>query len=166
MTVAAQPTIPLVIRPRRVRQIAIPVAAGLMVVFGFIAVLLRTGSTGVRFGAADQVSLAAIGLVLAGAALLAVRPRVMADAEGVQVRNLLFGQKVPWAQIRAVRFPEGSPWARLELPADEYVPVVAIQAIDGVRAVVAIRELRAVHRAFTSVPRDPDDAGPVEDTAS
>jgi hypothetical protein len=152
VTVAAQPTIPLVVRPHRVRRIAIPVAVGLVVVFVVIAVLLRTGPTGVRFGLSDQVSVAAIGVVLAAAAMLFVRPRVVADADGIDVRNVLFGQKVPWAHIKAVSFPEGSPWARLELPADEYVPVVAIQAIDGPRAVAAIRELRALHRTFTEPP--------------
>jgi hypothetical protein len=164
MTVAAKPAIPLVIRPRRVRRIVIPVAAGLVVVFAVIAVLLRTGSTGVRFGLSDQVSVGVIGLVLAAAALVFIRPRVIADAEGVEVRNALFGQQVPWAQIRAVSFPEGSPWARLELPSDEYVPVVAIQAIDGTRAVTAIRELRALHRTFTAPPdeADPDEADPDE----
>ena len=102
-----------------------------------------------RFGASDQVSIAAIGVVLALAALLSVRARVVADADGVEVRNLMFGQKVPWSVIRSVSFPDGAPWARLELPQDEYVPIVAIQAIDGERAVVAMRELRALHRKYT-----------------
>ena len=139
----------LVIRPHKVRRIAYPVAVALVVIFVVIAVLLRSGSTGVRFGASDQVSIAAIGVVLAIAALLSVRARVIADADGVEVRNLMFGQKVPWSVIRSVSFPDGAPWARLELPQDEYVPIVAIQAIDGERAVVAMRELRALHRKYT-----------------
>lgn len=139
----------LVVRPHKVRRIAIPVAAALVVIFIVIAVLLKSGSTGVEFGPSDQVSIAAIGLVLAAGALLFIRPRVVADADGVEVRNVLFGQKVPWSMITAVSFPDGAPWARLELPRDEYVPVVAIQAADGERAVAAIRELRALHRKYT-----------------
>jgi len=142
----------LVVRPRKVRRIAIPVAAALVVIFVVIAVLLRSGSTGVRFGVSDQASIAAVGVVLACGALLFVRPRMVADADGVEVRNVLFGQRVPWSVIRAVSFPDGAPWARLELPQDEYVPVVAIQAIDGARAVAAIRELRALHRKYTEAP--------------
>lgn len=138
----------LVVRPYRVRRIAIPVAVALVVIFVVVAVLLKSGSTGVRFGLSDQVSIAAIGVVLAGAVLLLIRPRLVADADGVEVRNVLFGQKVPWSTIRAVSFPDGAPWARLELPHDEYVPVVAIQAADGERAVVAIRELRALLRKY------------------
>ena len=139
----------LVIRPYKVRRIAYPVAIALVVIFVVIAILLRSGSTGVQFGVSDQASIAAIGVVLALAALLCVRARVVADADGVEVRNLMFGQKVPWSVIRAVSFPDGAPWARLELPQDEYVPIVAIQAIDGERAVVAMRELRALHRKYT-----------------
>lgn len=140
---------PLVVRPRRVRRIVIPVAVALVVVFVVVAVLLRSGSTGVEFGVSDRVAIASVGLVLACCTLVFVRPRVIADAEGVDVRNVLFGQKVPWRLIQAVSFPDGAPWARLELPADEYVPVVAIQAADGERAVAAIRELRALHRKYT-----------------
>lgn len=144
-----RPADTLVIRPHKVRRIAIPVAVALVVIFVVIAVLLKSGSTGVEFGLSDQVSIAAIGVVLAAGALLFVRPKMVADADGVEVRNVLFGQKVPWSMITAVSFPDGAPWARLELPQDEYVPVVAIQAADGERAVAAIRELRALHRKYT-----------------
>ncbi|HEX3649367.1 MAG TPA: PH domain-containing protein [Pseudonocardiaceae bacterium] len=146
MTTRQQDTI--VVRPRKVRFVVIPVAVALVVVFAVVAFLLKDSTTGVRFDTADQVSLAAIGVVLALAVLVLARPRVVADADGVQVRNALWGQTVPWSVIRAVSFPDGAPWARLELPADEYVPVVAIQAADGERAVLAIRELRAMHRRY------------------
>lgn len=138
----------LVIRPHKVRLFVVPVAIALVIVFVVVAFFLKDGATGVRFGTADQVSLAAIGVALACGALVFARPKVVADDEGVLVRNALWGQKVPWRLIKAVSFPDGAPWARLELPADEYVPVVAIQAADGERAVLAIRELRALHRKF------------------
>lgn len=138
----------VVIRPHRVRQIAIPVAVALVVVFVVVAVLLRNSYTGVNFTLDDQVAMVVIGVLLAGGVLMLIRPKVRADAEGVEVRNLFFGQKVPWQLIRAVTFPDGAPWARLELPEFEYVPMVAIQAFDGERAVYAIRELRAMHRQY------------------
>lgn len=141
-----------VVRPHKVRRIVIPVAVALVVVFAVVAVLLRNGSTGVRFGLSDQVSMVLIGLALGAATLVFLRPRVRADSDGVEVRNVLFGQRVPWTVIRAVSFPDGAPWARLELPEDEYVPVVAIQAVDGELAVKAIRELRAIHRESAKAP--------------
>ena len=137
---------PLVVRPHKVRQVVIPVAALLVVIFVVLAVTLNGASTGVHLGISDKVSLAVVGVILAGAVLLPARSRVRADADGVEVRNLLFGRVVPWRDIRGVAFPDGAPWARLELPQDEYVPVVAIQAMDGERAVTAIRELRAWYR--------------------
>lgn len=138
----------LVIRPHRVRVVVFPVAIALVVVFTVVAVLLKNSATGVRFGIADQVSMVAIGIALALGSLVFVWPRALADAEGVHVRNALFGQRVPWSMILAVSFPDGQPWARLELPDDEYVPVVAIQAADGELAVRAIRDLRALHRKY------------------
>jgi hypothetical protein len=55
-----------------------------------------------------------------------------------------------------VSFPDGQPWARLELPSDEYVPIVAIQAADGELAVTAIRELRALHRKYHDADQSAD----------
>jgi hypothetical protein len=155
--------VPLVVRPHRVRLYVIPVAVALVVVFTVVAALLRSSSTGVVFDSADQFSIAAVGIALACGTLVFIRPRVVADADGVEVRNALFGQKVPWSLVRAVSFPDGAPWARLELPQDEYVPVVAIQAADRERAVVAIRELRALHRRFADEAGD--EAGDAGDTA-
>lgn len=41
-----------------------------------------------------------------------------------------------------VSFPPGKRWARLELPDDEYIPLVAIQSADKEAAVEAMRTLR------------------------
>lgn len=145
--VSASAEDPLVIRPRKVRLIVTPVAAVVVVVAAVAAVLLKSGSTGVRFGLSDRVAVALIGLSLAAVAVALARPRVRADAEGVEVRNVFFGRWLSWTEIRGVSFPDGSPWARLDLDHDEYVPVVAIQAADGERAVRAMRDLRARYRA-------------------
>jgi hypothetical protein len=135
-----------VFRPLRVRQVVIPVAVALVVVFVVVAVLLRNSSTGVYFSLADQVAMVLLGLLLGAGVLALGRPRVRADADGVEVRTLLAGKRLPWSDVLGVTFPDGAPWARLDLPADEYVPVVAIQAVDGERAVTAMRHLRSLHR--------------------
>ena len=141
---------PLVIRPRKVRLITVPIAAAFVVIFVVVAILLQHDATGVFFGLGDRVAVVLIGVALAAGTLVFGRSRVVADESGVEVRNLFFGQKVSWDLIRVVTFPDGAPWARLELPADEYIPLVAIQAFDGEHAVRAIRELRALHRKVTS----------------
>ncbi|MGH3720507.1 MAG: PH domain-containing protein [Pseudonocardiaceae bacterium] len=140
-------------RPRKVRQVAVVAAVVLVAVFTVVAVLLRRTSTGVYFRFSDQVAMMLVGFLLAGAALLFARPRVRAGAEGVEVRNLLGARTVPWELVLRVSFPDGAPWARLELPDDEYIAVMAIQSVDGRRAVRDIRALRAVHAEHTW-PRD------------
>jgi hypothetical protein len=136
----------LTVRPTRVRLFAGLVAGFLLAAFVVVAVLLKDSNTGVYFKTSDQVAMIGIGVFLALAALWITWPRVRADADGIEVRNLLGARRFPWTLIRQVSFPDGAWWARLELPGDEYVPMLAIQAIDGDRAVAAMRELRRLHR--------------------
>jgi hypothetical protein len=137
-------------RPRKLRRVAVAAAVVLVVVFAVVATLLRQTPTGVYFRLSDQVAMVLVGLLLAGAALLFARPRVRAGADGVEVRNLLGTRMVPWELVLRVSFPDGAPWARLELPDDEYIAVMAIQSADGRRAVQDIRALRAVHADHTA----------------
>jgi hypothetical protein len=140
-------------RPRKARRVAVAAAVLLVVVFAVVAVLLRRTSTGVYFRPSDQVAMMLLGVLLGGAALLFARPRVRAGADGVEVRNVLGTRTLPWELVLRVSFPEGAPWARLELPDDEYIAVMAIQSADGRHAVQAIRALREVHAQHTA-PRD------------
>lgn len=137
----------VVVRPRTARFVAWAVALAVAVLFGVAAVLLPVSPTGAYVRPADQVAVVLIGLTLAGVALLAARPRVRADAEGIDVRNLGGTRHLPWSAVRRVAFPDGAAWARLEVAADEYVPVLAIQAVDRRHAVDAIRAVRALHAA-------------------
>jgi hypothetical protein len=135
----------LVVRPRKMLISSWVGAAVTISLFVAIAVVLRSEPTGVFFRLADQVALVLLGLFIAGGVLLFARPRVRADAEGVEVRNILVTRRLPWALVLRVAFPDGASWARLDLPDDEYLPVLAIQAVDGQRAVDAITRLRALH---------------------
>jgi hypothetical protein len=107
-----------------------------------VGLLLKMKSTGVFFQTADQVAMAVLGLVLAGLVLLFTRPRLLVGPTGLSVRNLLGDKHIPWADIVGVSFPAGSRWARIDLPDDEYVPVLAIQAVDRDRAVDAMDTVR------------------------
>ncbi|HEV8562565.1 MAG TPA: PH domain-containing protein [Actinophytocola sp.] len=139
-------TVTFTARPHRIRLFAVPLAAVLVAAFTVVALLLKDSNTGVRFHTSDQVAMVGIGLVLALAILWSTWPRVRADADGIEVRNLLGLRRFAWSEIRHVSFPDGARWARLELPADEYIPMLAIQSLDGDRAVAAMRELRRLHR--------------------
>jgi hypothetical protein len=150
----------LVIRPLRVRWAAWIGAIVLVGVMTSVAVLLRTVSTGVYFRTADQVSMVLLGVLMGLAVLVPAFSRVCADADGVEVRNLLITRRVPWSEVREVRFPNGARWARLELPDDEYLPVSAIQLVDGQRAVASIGALRAWHARYGTSEVQPEGAVP------
>ena len=143
-------------RPRKVRFVSGAFAVVFVAVFTVVALLLRDTPTGVFFQVSDQIAMVGIGVLLACGALLPTRPKVTADEAGVTVRNLLGSTRYPWGDVLSISFPDGASWARLELPEDEYVPVMAVQAIDGDRAVATIRELRALHRAAATRPTEVD----------
>jgi hypothetical protein len=129
-------------RPVKIRYVAIAMAFVFVVVFTVVAFLLRSEWTGAYFQTSDQIAMVGIGVMLAAAILLLARSRVRADAAGIEVRNLINTRRFEWKQVEHVSFPDGASWARLELPDDEYVTIMAIPAIDGERSVTAMRELR------------------------
>ena len=145
MTVPTSETV--TVRPRRVLVASWVGAVVTVAFFTVIALVLRNSPTGVFFRLADQVAMVLLGLFVAGGLLLLARPRVRADAAGIEVRNIVVTRYVPWEQVLGVAFPDGASWARLDLPDDEYLPVLAIQAVDRGYAVEAIRRVRALHAA-------------------
>jgi Bacterial PH domain len=115
------------------------VAAGVV-----LGLLLKIASTGVVFQTADQIAIALLGAVIAGAVLLFARPRLRVGSSGVAVRNLFGYKLIPWSDVVGVSFPRGARWARVDLPDDEYIPVMAIQAVDKNRAVDAMDRVRGL----------------------
>jgi Bacterial PH domain len=109
-----------------------------------VGLLLKIKSSGVVFQTADQVAMALLGLVIAGVVLLFARPRLRVGRSGLSVRNLLGDRLIRWSDTVGVSFPAGSRWARIDLPDDEYVPVMAIQAVDKERAVEAMDTVRSL----------------------
>jgi hypothetical protein len=140
----------VIARPRKVRFVSAGFAVVFIAVFTLVAVLLKNTPTGVFFQTSDQIAMIGIGVLLAVGALWFTWPKVSADASGVLVRNMLGAKFVPWTEVVAVTFPDGASYARLELPDDEYLVLMAVQSIDGDRAVTAIRELRKLHKAAHS----------------
>jgi hypothetical protein len=114
-----------------------------------VGFLLKVGSTGVYFQTADQVAMGLLGVVIAGIVLMFARPRLRVGPSGLAVRNLLGDKIIGWEDVVDVSFPVGARWARVDLPDDEYVPMMAIQAVDKQRAVAAmdtVRELMGKYR--------------------
>ena len=137
----------------QVRPFLTPVfayGAALLILAAHVVVgaLLKVSSTGVIFRTADQVAIAMLGAVIAGFVCLFARPRLRIGPSGVAVRNLFGYRLFPWADVVGVSFPQGARWARLDLPDDEYIPVMAIQAVDKGRAVESMDRVRAAMRRY------------------
>jgi hypothetical protein len=136
------------VRSKKSARVAMIVAAFFTILFIVLALLLRNSATGVYFRVADQLAMVGIGLILAGAALLLTRPRLRANSAGVAVRNAFGERFVDWDLVRGLSFPDGAAWARIDLPDDEYIPVMAIQANDREHAVAAVRSFRALESKY------------------
>ena len=132
------------IRPHLTPYFAYGAAGLILAAHIAVGALLKISSTGVVFQTADQVAFALLGVVIAGAVLLLARPRLRVGATGLAVRNLFGYKLIPWSEVVDVSFPRGARWARVDLPDDEYVPVLAIQAVDKERAVDAMERVRAL----------------------
>jgi len=137
-------------RPGKLRLYAVIAAVVVLAIHIVFGALLTISDTGVRnVGALDQLSIMLIGVVIAGAILLFTRPRIRVGPAGVSVRNLVTERLFEWDRVRGLSYPESGSSARLELPDDEYIPVLAVRASDGDRAVAAMdrfRDLDAEYR--------------------
>jgi hypothetical protein len=134
----------LQVRPRVTPYFAYGAAFIIATALVAVGYLLKMQSSGVVFQTADQVAMAGLGFVIAGCVLLFARPRLRVSAAGLSVRNFLGYRLIPWSDVVRVSFPVGARWARIDLPGDEYIPVLAIQAVDKERAVNAMAALRAL----------------------
>ena len=141
-------------RPHRVRVVAWVAAVAILAVFTAVGTALTgsTGEEGAVFRPGDQAAMIGLGICGALIALAFTRPRVRADRDGITVRNVFGDTVLPWSVVREIRFDRGHPWASLELVNDDTVSLLAVQAADKERAVVAIQGLRALHAAARPTP--------------
>lgn len=151
---------PLVVRPRVLSRVCWAIAAGVVALFGVVAVALGGGPEGAaQFRLADQIAFFVLGVVIACGPLSFTRARVVADGSGVRVRNLLGEKQVPWQVVRAVVLTDGTPWASLDLHDDDTISLLALQTGDGestVDAVLALRALLAQSRRASGTSDGPD----------
>lgn len=130
-------------RPHLMRVVAVSVAAVIAVV-GIVVAVLNNRSSGAQLRVADQVAMAGLAFTLAAGVLILTRPRLRVGAAGLLVRNVMEDRLIPWSDVVDVEFPPGKRWARVEIQAYEYVPVVAVQVADRERAVEAMRTVRGL----------------------
>lgn len=135
-----------VYRPRLMPRVAAAVAVVVVVIHVVFGALLTISNTGPDVGLSDQIGIALIGVVEAGAILLLTRARLRLGPGGISVRNLVAERVFGWDEIEGLVYPEGKFCARLLLPSDEHIPVLAVQARDGDRAVRAMEQFRELEQ--------------------
>lgn len=117
--------------------------AALIAVVGVVVAVFNNRASGAIMRVADQVALGAIPILMAAVIVyLATRPRLRVGPAGLAVRNVVAERLIPWSDVAGFYFPPGKGWARVEIQAYEYVPVVAIQRADRQRAVDAMDTVR------------------------
>lgn len=135
-------------RPVKATRVAVAVALLVLVVFGIAAVVLRRYNDGIGFTTADQFGIAGTGVLTALGILSLTRPRLRADAGGLDSRGFFGGYRhIDWDLVTRVEFPPKARFARLVLPGDELIALYAVQRGDGERSVAVMQKLRALFAA-------------------
>lgn len=138
----------LVYTPRWVHRAAYWAAGVVIAIHLTFGLLLDISYTGVGVGWSDKIGLIAVGFVIAAAILLLTRSRLRVGPDGVGVRNLVGERVWGWEQVQGLEYPEKGWSAHLLLPYDEHIPVLAVQARDGERAVDAMTRFRELHERY------------------
>ncbi|WIM68900.1 PH domain-containing protein [Corynebacterium breve] len=133
------------------------VAVGLIVLIMawhiFMGAVVDVEFTGAAVTPVDKIAYPGVGVILSILAwIMFTRPRVRANEDGVEVRNIIGTRFYPWLVVYGLSFPQGSRMARLELPDFEYVPLWAIQSGDGEKALQAVRDFRDLEAKY--MPED------------
>ncbi len=150
----------LVIRPRRLRRVAIffAVALVLATLYGWLALPEEIQSL---FTVSQRLTLLGLLAVLVGVMVALAASVVRADADGLWFRNGLRTHSVPWGRVHQIVLRRGDPWAFVLLtPADgsaftadldaEKRQLMGLQYGDGAAAQVGVEELRRRQRYWTS----------------
>jgi hypothetical protein len=139
----------LVYRPRRMPRVAVVAAIVVLAIHVTFGALLTISDTGARnIGLSDQLAIGLIGVIITGAVLLFTRARLRVGPAGVGVRNLVGERVFEWDRVQGMTYPDKGFSARLLLPADEHVPVLAVQAWDSDRAVAAMTAFRELEERY------------------
>lgn len=138
-------------RPRLMRRAAVAVAV-LIAAAGIVVAILNSRSSGAYMRAADQIAWGGLAVLIAAGILILTRPRLRVGPAGLLVRNVMEDRLIAWADVVDVSFPPGKRWARVDLEAHEYVPVVAIQSVDRQYAVAAMDTVREAMARYRPAP--------------
>ena len=133
------PTAERVFRPRFTLVVCVLIGLAFVVGAAFLLVTLA-GLSGDH--SSDALSIVLIASIAELTCVLLGRPRAVADADGLTVRNPIRSRRVAWEEIVAVRLGRSDPWVLLDLADGSTHAVLAIQAADGAWARRDVQWLR------------------------
>lgn len=96
------------------------------------------------FTAVDRMGFLVVGLAIFAFCYREATVRVTAAPDHLLVRNLFRSRRLDWAEVISVSFPQGDPWAHLDLADGDTIATMALQRADGDRGIAAARRLAAL----------------------
>jgi hypothetical protein len=139
---------PTVVTARPVKAARRATIVAILVAAAFIAcgIALPHTTDGVPSTVADQFGIGGSGLLVALGIMSITRPRMRADARGVDTRGFFGGYRhIDWDLVVRVEFPPKARFARLVLPGEELIVLYAVQRGDADRSVAVMSGLRGLH---------------------
>ncbi|MCT1806760.1 PH domain-containing protein [Dermabacter hominis] len=134
------PELPLTYRPRAVRRWGYIVAA----VFALACLVMAVSLPLLTHKVFDSLGFVLLALAVGWFCHRHASVHVRADAACVTVRNAFSTRRFEWAELIGVSFPEGDPWAHLDVADGDTCAVMAFQRADGERGVDMAREFNAL----------------------
>ena len=136
-------------RPRLARTVSIGFAVAMSVATVAFVIPLWD-----YFGTGSGIGVLLLGFAIAWFCWREASVRAEVDERGITVRNLVVTRHLEWAQVVAVRFGQGRPWAQLDLSDGDVLAVMGVQQSDGERAVAESRRLAALVAIHSRTARD------------
>jgi MFS family permease len=143
-------------RPRRGRVVALTSAAGSVVLFAVIALLLPGPAEAGNWKVGDRLFFASLGVAMGWLLWRFGSIHALPTREDLTVRNLLTTRVIPWQAVADVRFEDGDPWVTVELTDTDTVAVMAIQRADGAFGRAEASRLLALVQALGPTTPSPD----------
>lgn len=126
-------------RPRLARLVGLAVGTLVLVAMLIAAVVLYPALTLV-----DSAGFVALGAAIWYFCYREATVRVTALPDRLVIRNLFSTRALEWAEVVAVSFPQGDPWAHLDLSDGDTIATMALQRADGEQGIAGARQLAAL----------------------
>jgi hypothetical protein len=153
------PALPVTFRPLVTRVVLLTMAAALLVTLTTVAVLMPEDGAG-PWSTGDRVTVSLTAALISAVLVLLARPKVVADAEGLTVVNLVTRRRLAWPQVIRVSLRDGDAWVHLDLADGTTLPAMGIQP--GLARRRALRDARLLRDLAQTLgeARDPSPLRP------